>query len=139
MTGAIPRRAAGRLRDQHDWHLRNARRFLVRYVLFQVAVLLCSVVSLVYAYQVGRRFDVIAGTMALSLMLMGLRDFLGYGPQCLRYVKVAGNLTEIEVAYLTVTAPLDQPDPTTRCRRLAEEVEDVLAQEFQYWYGSRQA
>src|SRR5205085_215574 len=68
----------GRLRDQHDWHLRNARRFLVRYVLFQVAILLCSVVSLVYAYQVGRRFDVIAGTMALRLMLMGLRDFLGY-------------------------------------------------------------
>ena len=84
-----------------------------------------------------RIFWVVAVTTTVSLGLIALRDFLDWGPLFARYLQTAGNLKEIEDAYLNGKPPFDQADEAERRRRLVEQVEQTLSSEFQYWYVTR--
>jgi hypothetical protein len=127
----------GRLRNQRRWYVRKSRRYFRLYLLFQLAIISCSVANVLHVLLLHRVFWVVAVTTTLSLGLIALRDFLDFGPLFIRYLQTAGNLKEIEDAYLTRKPPFEQADETERRRRLVEQVEQTLSSEFQYWYVTR--
>jgi hypothetical protein len=127
----------GRLRNQRRWYVRKSRRYFRLYLLFQLAIILCSVANMLHVLLLHRIFWVVAVTTTLSLGLIALRDFLDFGPLFIRYLQTAGNLKEIEDAYLTGKPPFDVKDEADRRRRLVEQVEQTLSSEFQYWYVTR--
>jgi cytochrome c biogenesis protein CcdA len=127
----------GRLRNQSRWHLNKARTFFRRYLYFQGGIAAVAAFNALWAAFFGKAPWLIAGTTAASLMLVALQDFLGHGPLFQRYVKVAGNLQEIEEAYRRRETPFQEDDPGERLRRLVERTEQTLSSEFQYWYASR--
>jgi len=126
----------GRLQNQRRWHLCRARTFALRYLGFQLGIVLVAVANAVYPYLFARAFEAVALTTACSLMLYNLRDFLGNG-LLQRYVKVAGNLYEIAQAFEQRQPPFDAGDDRARLGRLVDDVERTLSSEFQYWYASR--
>jgi hypothetical protein len=127
----------GRLRNQRRWYVRKSRRYFRLYLLFQLAIISCSVANVLHVLLFHRVFWVVAVTTTLSLGLIALRDFLDFGPLFLRYLQTAGNLKEMEDAYLNGKAPFDVKDDGERRRRLVEQVEQTLSSEFQYWYVTR--
>jgi hypothetical protein len=127
----------GRLRNQRQWYLRKSQRYALRYLLFQVAIVLCSVVNILHVLILGRILWVVAITTTVSLGMMACRDFLDWGPLFLRYRQTADNLKEIEQAYQSRKPPFDTGDADELHRRLAEQVEATLSSEFQYWYVTR--
>jgi hypothetical protein len=143
-----------RINHQRAWHLHKARGYLLRYLAFQFGIVCVAVADIIYAWQFDRPFGWIALITAVSLALHALRDFLGDGLLCQRYVKVAGNLAELADQYHQAResggeereAGTDAagPNPFLRCaddrerlRRLVQYVEQVLSSEFQYWYATR--
>jgi hypothetical protein len=127
----------GRLRNQRQWYLRKSQRYALRYLVFQVAIVLCSVINILHVLILGRILWIVAITTTVSLGLMACRDFLDWGPLFLRYRQTADNLKEIEQAYLGRKPPFDSGDAGELRRRLAEQVEATLSSEFQYWYVTR--
>jgi hypothetical protein len=128
----------GRLRQQRKWHIKKARGYCRCFLLFQAVIAGIAAVNSVYPYIWGRAFEVVAMTSTVSLMVAGFRDFLGFSSLFQRYIKVAGNLGEIESAYVNREG-LFGPELTEyeRLRRLVEYTEQTLSSEFQYWYASR--
>ena len=85
----------------------------------------------------GRELWLVAAIMTVSLGLIACRDFLDWGPLFIRYLVAAGNLKEMEDAYLAGRVPFDQGDEAERRRRLVEQVEQTLSSEFQTWSITR--
>jgi hypothetical protein len=128
----------GRLQCQRQWHLNKARTFLWRYLAFQVLILLLSGIDASCIYFHGLRlFEVFAFTTAANLMLMAWRDFLGHQALLLLYVKVAGNLGDIQTAYFEQQVPFTANHAPQRLLTLVDEVEATLNDQFQHWYASR--
>ncbi len=128
----------GRLRNQRQWYVRKARRYFRDYMLMQGGVVACSVFNVLHALVFGERiFWMIVVSSILSLGLIACRDFLDWGPLFVRYLQTARNLRTIEDAYRERRPPFDQGDDAARLRRLAEQVEQTLASEFQYWIYTR--
>jgi len=153
----------GRLQYQRQWHLRKARLYFVGYLIFQGTIMTISLFSGFIGLVHGRAFPLVAITTAFNLMLLALRDFLDYGPLFYRYVRLAGNLGEIELEFRgpgpmpplssTVLPPLMPPgspnnpppsaasvtrDPTQeKLRQLVQCAEEALSSDFQRWYASR--
>lgn len=127
----------GRLRHQRRWYLRKARGYAWMFVTFQATIVSISMANAIYVFMFGRRFELVALSTALSLGIMAYRDFFDYGPMFFRYVQAAGNLREIEEAYLAGDAPFDEGDQAERLRRLSHYVEETIAHEFLAWQASR--
>ena len=128
----------GRLRSQRLWHVRRARQYCQRFLVLQAILVVLGLVETFHTFLLGPAFTAVAFCTTCSLMLIAWRDFLDYGPLALRYVKIAGNLGEIEQAYREGASPFDSGTPAERLRRLCEAVEQTLASEFQLWYASQQ-
>jgi SMODS and SLOG-associating 2TM effector domain 1/Protein of unknown function (DUF4231) len=127
----------GRLRNQRRWYLRKSQLYARRYLLFQFLIVACSVANVLHVLLYHRVFWVVAVTTTVSLGLIACRDFLDWGPLFVRYRQTADNLKEIEDAYLRRKPPFDSPDAAEGLRRLTEQVEQTLSNEFQYWYVTR--
>ena len=127
----------GRLHNQRQWYVRKAGRYFRRYVAFQAAIVSCSLVNVLHVVIFGRIFVVVALANTLSLGLIACRDFLDYGPLFVRYQTTANGLKELETAYARRHPPFDQGDDEERVKRLVEQVEQTLSNEFQYWYVTR--
>jgi hypothetical protein len=127
----------GRLRNQRLWYVRKSRRYFRLYVLFQVALVGLSAYNVGHVLVYGRELWLVAFIMTVSLGLIAARDFLDWGPLFIRYLVTAGNLKEMEEAYLAGRVPFDQGDEAERRRRLVEQVEQVLSSEFQSWSVTR--
>lgn len=145
-----------RLRNQRKWHTNKSRSYFRRYLAFQACIVLIAGVNVIYPYVVTRAFEWVAITSTLSLMIGNLREFFSYNSLFRQYVKIAGNLRDIEEAYLkskqspsaspeagsNITQASDSAFPPgisneERLRRLVDYTEQTLSGEFQYWYGSR--
>jgi hypothetical protein len=152
---------AGRLQSQRQWHLRKARLYFLGYLVFQCTIMAISLFSGFIGLVYGRAFALVAITTAFNLMLLALRDFLDFGPLFHRYVRLAGNLGEIELEFRApgplspshsgvlppvvppkppepVPAPSAKRDPTQeKLRQLVQNTEEALSSDFQRWYASR--
>ncbi len=128
----------GRLRNQRKWHINKARSNFYLFLLFQFGIFTVASVNIIYPFVFERAFEWVAITSTVSLMIGNLRDFLGCNPLFQHYVKVAGNLADIEEDYMQRRSPFSPDlDDTERLRRLVDYTEQTLSSEFQYWYGSR--
>jgi hypothetical protein len=127
----------GRLRHQRLWYVRKSRRYFRLFVVLQATLVGLSAYNVGHILLYGREPWLIAVIMTVSLGLIACRDFLDWGPLFIRYLVTAGNLKELEEAYLTGRPPFDQGDGAERRRRLVEQVEQVLASEFQSWSVTR--
>jgi hypothetical protein len=142
--GALPRALVrdedvleGRLRHQRRWYVRKSRRYFRLYLLFQVLLVGLSAYNVWHILMYGRELFLIAVITTVSLGLIACRDFLDLGPLFVRYLQTAGNLKEMEEAYLATRVPFDQADEAERRRRLVDQVEQTLSSEFQYWSLTR--
>jgi hypothetical protein len=127
----------GRLRNQRRWYVRKARRYFRLYVLLQTALVGLSAYNVCHVLAYGRELFLVAAITTVSLGLIACRDFLDWGPLFVRYLQTAGNLKEMEEAYLAGRVPFDHGDAAERRRRLVDQVEQTLASEFQYWSLTR--
>ena len=141
--GVLPRPLAdadvldGRLRNQRRWYVRKSRRYFRLYILLQATLVGLSAYNVGHILLYGRELWLVAGIMTVSLGLIACRDFLDWGPLFIRYLVTAGNLKEMEEAYLAGRVPFDQGDEAERRRRLVEQVEQTLSSEFQSWSITR--
>jgi hypothetical protein len=127
----------GRLRNQRRWYVAKAKRYFRDYLLMQLAIVGCSVFNVLHVLVFGERlFWLIVISSILSLGVIAFRDFLDYGPLFVRYLQTARNLNTIEEAYAQRHPPFDIPE-NQRLTKLAEQVEQTLASEFQYWIYTR--
>jgi hypothetical protein len=127
----------GRLRHQRRWYVRKSRRYFRLYLLFQAALIGLSAYNVWHVVAYGRAPWLVAVITTVSLGLIACRDFLDLGPLFIRYLQTAGNLKEMEEAFLAGRVPFDQGDAAERRRRLVDQVEQTLASEFQYWSVTR--
>jgi hypothetical protein len=127
----------GRLRNQRRWYVRKARRYFRLYVLLQTTLVVLSAYNVLHVLAYGRELFLVAAITTVSLGLIACRDFLDWGPLFVRYLQTAGNLKEMEEAYLAGRVPFDHGDEAERRRRLVDQVEQTLASEFQYWALTR--
>ena len=116
---------------------RKSRRYFRLYLLFQSTLVTLSAYNVWHVLAYGRELWLIAAITTISLGLIAFRDFLDLGPLFVRYLQTAGNLKEMEEAYLAGRVPFDQGDAAERRRRLVDQVEQTLASEFQYWSVTR--
>jgi SMODS and SLOG-associating 2TM effector domain 1 len=128
----------GRLHNQRQWYLRKARSYFRDYLVIQLGIVLCSAVNILHFFALGERlFWLVVVSTTISLGLIACRDFLDWGPLFVRYLQTATNLKTIEEAYLERQPPFDMPSDAERLKKLAEQVEQTLAMEFQYWIYTR--
>lgn len=127
----------GRLRHQRRWYLGKARRYFRRYLLLQAALVGLSAYNVGHVLVHGREYWLVAVIQTVSLGLIACRDFLDWGPLFVRYLQTAGNLKEMEEAFLAGRVPFDQGDEAERRRQLVDQVEQTLSSEFQYWSVTR--
>jgi hypothetical protein len=128
----------GRLHNQRQWYLRKARNYFRDYLLIQMSMVACTLVNILHALILGERlFWLVVVSTTISLGLIACRDFLDWGPLFVRYLQTAANLKTIEDAYLGQQPPFDMADDDARLKKLAKQVEQTLAMEFQYWIYTR--
>lgn len=150
----------GRLQYQRQWHLGKARLYFVGYLIFQGTIMAISLFSGLIGLVHGRAFALVAISTAFNLMLLALRDFMDFGPLFHRYVRLAGNLGEIEQEFRapgpmtpppsSLLPPLtprhigppppksDKRDPNQeKLSQLVQNTEEALSSDFQRWYASR--
>lgn len=128
----------GRLQDQRKWHRNKARLYLVWWLVILIAVFVIHSLNAIWAWVIRDHvFQACALASTFSLALYNIRDSLGLGLLTYRYTKTVGNLTEIEKRYVGGLDAYSGLDPYQRAQRLAEDVEMLLAREFQFWYASR--
>jgi hypothetical protein len=127
----------GRLRNQRRWYLARSRRYFRRYLLLQAALVGLSAYNVWHVLAYGREYWLVAVIQTVSLGLIACRDFLDWGPLFVRYLQTAGNLKEMEEAFLAGRVPFDQDDGAERRRRLVDQLEQTLSSEFQYWSVTR--
>lgn len=127
----------GRLHQQRRWYLAKARKYRRLFFAFQAAIVAVSFTSGVLAMIHGMAFWLIAGTTTLTLGLFLCREFLDCWPIWFQYRQAASDLLDIQQTYEAGKPPFHDPDSGRRLKRLVEQVEQALADEFRYWHAIR--
>ena len=126
-----------RLRNQQRWHLAKAGQYSRRYIAIQTGIVLLGLISAGYGWLLGRQLGPMALCSTATLFLIACREQMAYAAQCLRYIRIADNLGQIEADYRARLAGAPASAAAQRAEMLrdaAARVEQALASEFQYWY-----
>jgi hypothetical protein len=121
--------------DQQLWHYYKAKTYLWRYIAVQAIILAASGLGMWLSWKVGPEIWIMGVLGAANVLLIYIGDFFDLAALFQRYYYVVVELRRLGHEYRVAEGPFAGLADDERRKRLAAEVDHVLAREFDYWHA----